>query len=184
MNITIKKLSTEIKEDFLYFFDEVAFSDNEKWSRCYCQCYLEDAGEQWILRSGETNRNAAIQRIEAGTMSGFIAFEEDQPVGWCHAGLKKNIKAFAEEPDGNTAVIICFIIAPAHRRKGISKLLLNHILEAFKADGIQTIEAYPAKDSERSDHNYHGFFKMYQNAGFDIIKEEDDCYIVRKQLQN
>jgi ribosomal protein S18 acetylase RimI-like enzyme len=182
MNITVKRLSPELKKDFLYFFDEVAFTDNEKWSRCYCQCYLEAAGEEWIQRSGETNRNAAIQRIDNGTMSGFIAFEENDPVGWCHVGLKKNIKAYSGEPDGDTAVIVCFIISPNHRRKGIATTLLNHILHTFKTEGVQYIEAYPSKNLEKVNINYHGFFNMYQNAGFDIVNEEDDCYVVRKQL--
>lgn len=182
MNITVKRLKPELKEDFLYFFDKVAFTDNKKWSACYCQCYLETPGDEWIQRSAETNRNAAIQRIENETMNGFIAFDGSSPVGWCHAGLKRNIKAFCDEPDGDAAVIVCFIIAPGHRRKGIATTLLNYIIEAFKADGVRYIDVYPSKDLERADINYHGFLKMYQNAGFDIIEEEDDGYLVRKQL--
>ena len=182
MNITVRRLSPELKNDFLYFFDEVAFSDNKKWAACYCQCYHETPGDEWLQRSAETNRNAAIQRIENGTMSGFIAFKENSPVGWCHAGLKKNIKAFADEPDGETAIIVCFIISPEHRRKGIATILLNYVLDTFKSEGVRSIEAYPSKDSEKTNVNYHGFLKMYQNAQFDIINEENDCYLVRKEL--
>jgi ribosomal protein S18 acetylase RimI-like enzyme len=182
MSITVKRLKPELKEDFLHFFDEIAFIDNKKWSPCYCQCYLETPGEEWLQRSAETNRNSAIQRIENETMSGFIAFEENNPVGWCHAGLKKNIKAFSDEPDGDTAVIVCFIIAPNHRRKGIATILLNYILDTFKAEGVQYIDAYPSKNIEKTDINYHGFLQMYKNAEFKILNEEDDCYLVRKQL--
>ncbi|OGO77981.1 MAG: hypothetical protein A2Y23_12045 [Clostridiales bacterium GWB2_37_7] len=182
MDITVKRLSVELKNDFLYFFDEVAFTDNERWSACYCQCYLETPGDEWLQRSAETNRNAAIQRIENGAMNGFIAFDENNPVGWCHAGLKKKIKAFCDEPDGDAAVIVCFIISPKHRRKGIATILLDYVIQTFKAEGVPYIEAYPSKDIEKQDINYHGFFKMYQNAGFEIFNEEDDGYAVRKQL--
>ncbi|MDF2841301.1 MAG: hypothetical protein K0Q99_2073 [Clostridia bacterium] len=183
MNITVKRLKPELKDDFLYFFDEVAFTDNEKWSACYCQCYLETPGDEWLQRTAEMNRNAAIQRIENETMSGFIAFEDNHPVGWCHAGLKKNIKAFSDEPDGDTAIIVCFIISPKHRRKGIATTLLNYILDTFKEEGVQCIEAYPSKNLEKTDINYHGFLSMYQNVGFEMIHEEENCYLVRKKLQ-
>jgi ribosomal protein S18 acetylase RimI-like enzyme len=115
-------------------------------------------------------------------MSGFIAFEGNFPVGWCHAGLKKNIKAFGDEPDGDSAVIVCFIVSPNHRRKGIATTLLNYVIETFKSERVKYIDVYPSKNSEKTDVNYHGFLKMYQKVGFDIINEEDNCYLVRKQL--
>lgn len=182
MNISVKRLKPELKDDFLYFFDNVAFTDNEKWSACYCQCYLETPGEEWLQRTAEVNRNAAIRRIENQTMSGFIAFDGNNPVGWCHTGLKKNIKAFCEEPDGDAAIIVCFIVAPEYRRKGVATALLNYVIDTYRLEGVKYIDVYPSKDLERTDINYHGFFKMYQNAGFEVVEEEEDGYLARKQL--
>ena len=36
MEIKIKSLEPELIDDFLYFFDNVAFTDNPDWSVCYC----------------------------------------------------------------------------------------------------------------------------------------------------
>ena len=36
MDICIKKLTPEMAEDFLYYFDNDAFSDHEEWAACYC----------------------------------------------------------------------------------------------------------------------------------------------------
>ena len=36
MNIEIKKLTADLLDDWLYFFDNTAFSDNDNWAGCYC----------------------------------------------------------------------------------------------------------------------------------------------------
>lgn len=36
MNIEIHKLTPERLNDFLYFFENVAHTDNKEWDRCYC----------------------------------------------------------------------------------------------------------------------------------------------------
>ena len=35
--IVIKRLSPNLLDDFLYFFDDIAFRDNPEWSHCYCR---------------------------------------------------------------------------------------------------------------------------------------------------
>lgn len=35
-NIEIVPLTPDKKEDYLYFFDELAFADHPDWSWCYC----------------------------------------------------------------------------------------------------------------------------------------------------
>ena len=34
--LTIKTLNDETLEDYLYFFDHVAFADHPDWAGCYC----------------------------------------------------------------------------------------------------------------------------------------------------
>jgi hypothetical protein len=36
MDIEIKKLSPALLQDYLSFFDQVAFTDNEEWAGSYC----------------------------------------------------------------------------------------------------------------------------------------------------
>lgn len=35
-NLTIHKLTPEHLDDYIYFFENVAHTDNKKWDRCYC----------------------------------------------------------------------------------------------------------------------------------------------------
>ena len=84
--ISIQKLDTACLPKFLQFFDGDAFSDNPKWSSCYCQCFYEDHNVvKWSDRTAEQNRALACSRTASGDMQGWLASENDRPVGWCGA---------------------------------------------------------------------------------------------------
>src|SRR5207247_1308094 len=38
-SLVVKELSPSLRDDFLLFFDKVAFADNLDWSDCYCSLY-------------------------------------------------------------------------------------------------------------------------------------------------
>ena len=42
MQISVCKLTPELLDDWLSYFDKDAFSDNEEWCGCYCMCYHWD----------------------------------------------------------------------------------------------------------------------------------------------
>src|SRR6266566_1718425 len=37
--LVVKELKPSLRDDFLLFFDSVAFADNPDWSDCYCSLY-------------------------------------------------------------------------------------------------------------------------------------------------
>ena len=37
--VVVKELIPSLRDDFLLFFDHVAFADNPDWSDCYCSAY-------------------------------------------------------------------------------------------------------------------------------------------------
>jgi len=189
MNITIKKLEPSIMDDFLLFFDEIGFKDNEEWKGCYCHCYhFEGDMSKWGDRSGDANRNASIKLISTNKMTGFLAYDQDQPIGWCNANIKENFPALISDPDINyvsnekVASIVCFLIAPEYRRKGIARQLLYFIWETFKQKNFDYLEAYPRRNVTSAAHNYKGPLKMYESDGFSIFREYKDFYIVKKKL--
>lgn len=185
MGINIKKLGRDTKKDFLYFFDEVGFTDNKEWSDCYCQFYLNEGNdEEWENSTAEENRESAIRRIDQGIMKGFIAYQDGKPVGWCHANLKKDIAAYREVAGCEDAIIACFVIAPNHRRQGIATKLMSEVICQFREAGYDSIEAYPVKGTNRTDSNYHGFLPMYGKAGFRIIGEDERYFTVKLDLKD
>jgi hypothetical protein len=38
-DLVVKELTPSLRDDFLHFFDSVAFADNPDWSDCYCSAY-------------------------------------------------------------------------------------------------------------------------------------------------
>jgi ribosomal protein S18 acetylase RimI-like enzyme len=191
MNVKIKPLGPDLIEDFLFFFDNVAFEDNPDWASCYCHFYhFNGTNEEWIKTTAKANRNASISLIQSGKMTGYLAYSDDKPVGWCNANLKENfqklliMKEFKTSIDGKLASIVCFIISHLYRRKGIARKLLQYACKDLKEKDFDYVEAYPRKGDKLSNaHQYRGPISLYKSEGFIIYKELKNFYIVRKKLK-
>lgn len=187
LKVEVKKLTPELTEAFLHFFDHVAFQDNERWASCYCHFYRREWAEgEWGQRSAEENRDAAVQWIKANGLNGYLAFADGEPVGWCHANDAGNVvkgNHVEREPDAKTGVFACFIVAPDHRGQGIATQLLRAACEGFKEDGYAYVEGYPAKQGETVQDHYHGPLAMYEENGFVLVADyDDDNVVMRKAL--
>jgi GNAT superfamily N-acetyltransferase len=185
--LEIHPLSSERQADFLAFFDGEAFSDNPKWGFCYCQfAYVDHAVVEWKTRKVEQNRQAACQRIGAGTMQGLLAYRDGKPIGWCNAAPRTMLDAFADEPDPDSATlgqITCFVVAKAHRGTGVAKALLQAACEVLRKKGLTIVEATANPNASTDAENHHGPLSMYLAAGFAVHNTEDDGDVaVRRRL--
>ncbi len=185
-NITVIALSRELLEDYLKFFDNYAFIDNPHWSSCYC--YFPHAPHEictWKERTAEENRHAVSNLIMNNKMHGYITYHNGKPIGWCNAGPRINMTItpdYEELETDKIGSIVCFIIAKAYRRKGISRLMLDAACNGFKAHGFKYAEGYPIKNVEGEAANHHGPLELYLSAGFTQYATEDDTIIMRKLL--
>ena len=91
-----------------------------------------------------------------------------------------------EEPVGS---IMCFLVNPDHRGKGISSAMLNAACEMFRRNGLETAEGYPTTNPRLrfgeipwAEANYKGPLTMYLKNGFKIHRQLEKFAIVRKQL--
>ena len=190
MTVTIKALTPELIEDFLYFFDNVAFTDNPDWDKCYCHFYhFNGTGKKFQKTTAEENREASKQLILEKKMHGFLAYSDDEkPIGWCNANVKENFsksmlgKKIIKASGGKIASIVCFIIAPGHRRQGIARQLLRTACSDYSSKNFDILEAYPRKGELTDVMHYHGPLSLYESEGFTIHEEFKDYYIVRKSL--
>ena len=189
MEVIIKKLTPGILEDFLNFFDNIAFSDNPEWAGCYCHFY-HFAGnmEQWEKCTKEHNRNATANLIKEEAMTGFLAFVNADPVGWCNVNSKNVYEKTPIDSEhegtlkGKIASVMCFLIAPAYRNKGVARKLLNHAIKTLKEKGFAWIEAYPRKGDLSDAHSYHGPVSLFSSQGFSVVKEDEHFLLMRKSL--
>jgi GNAT superfamily N-acetyltransferase len=119
-------------------------------------------------------------------MQGFIAYSGKDPIGWCNVNSKdkySHIMFKDESEEGKKiAAIVCFLIAPNYRKKGISRLLLKEACRAYKNKKFDCMEAYPIKNGKSDAHNYHGPYSLFLSEGFLVVKELEQIYVMRKKL--
>jgi ribosomal protein S18 acetylase RimI-like enzyme len=186
LDIIIKPLTPDLVDDFLFYFDKVAFSDNLDWATCYCHFYhFNGTNEQFFKRTAKENRKSSMELILSGKMNGFLAFHNGKPIGWCNVNSKDIFAKipYEEESDDKIISLICFIIAPSYRKKGVAGKLLRYAYSDSKGKGYDLFEVYPRKGKDLSDaHSYRGPISLYTSEGFYLYKEFKDYCVMRKKL--
>ena len=194
MNIDIHPLSTDRLNDYLRFFDGVAFADHPEWSQCYCLAFhfepawdAEDAGREnpW--------RERAIRFVREEKMRGYLAYIDENVVGWCNANDRNNYAALncdarPEIWDDNKGLkiksIVCFLVAPGMRGKRIATKLLEKVCADAKAEGYDFAEGYPPAGDWDMYAAHHGTVKLFEKNGFTTYKHSNNAYVMRKNLKN
>jgi GNAT superfamily N-acetyltransferase len=145
--------------------------------------------DEWMNRSGEQNRSAAIELIKSGEMTGYLAYSDGKIAGFCNANDKRKyvtlsgIKELADPAEIKCCSIVCYIMAPEYRRQGISRQLLKRVCLDYQALGYDFVEAYPRANAETCAQNYHGYLDLYLNEGFSLYQEYHNIKVVRRALK-
>lgn len=186
MNIIVNPLSPDLLEDFLFFFDNMVFTENPDWSVCYCYSFhFTGPNELWNRKE---NRSSVIQLIQEKKMKGYLAFSDGRAVGWCNANDRMNYQRLLkyydliDNPDDKVCSIVCFLINPEYRRKGIAQKILQQVITDYQLLDYDYLEAYPGKGELSCERHYKGPLSLYKKNDFKIEKEFDDYYVVRKNL--
>lgn len=194
----VASLSPSRRGDYLAFFDHErgrAFADNPAWAGCYCHFFHAAPALDWSSLSADANRTAIGARIEVGEMEGFLAHDDaDRVVGWLNAQPRHKLPhCFArlevpptpiDVPAFEAAVVLCFVIDPAFRRRGVARALLAHALASFAERGIRVVDAFPdvSADSSAAAH-FRGPLRLYEQSGFSRIAVHGATIAMRKVLQ-
>lgn len=181
--LTFRRLSAESLHDFLDYFDHQAFTENSKWSGCYCQFYLQDPETNTASAADAAgNRQSACDRIEAGEMSGDLAYNDDKVAGWCAAGSSLLYPGLPDA-DEKLARMLCFVIHPSHRGQGVARSLMQHAVNDLATLGFAAVEAAPYTQPEQQAANYRGHLAMYLSEGFEVVRDMGEFgTLVRKHL--
>jgi len=196
VKVEIRELTPDLLDDYLSFFDKDAFTDFPEWSGCYCGFY-DTSGDDWDASAdaGPAHRAARAERIRSGKAHGLLAIVDRRVVGWCNAQSRSsflNMRRYAtviDDPTEPVGSIMCFLVAPGHRTKGVGTALLNAACEMFRRDRLHVAEAYPTTNTAKrawetpwAEENYKGSLNMYLKSGFRIYRQLERFAIVRKRL--
>ena len=193
-DINIKKLTPELKDDYLDFFDNRAFSDGNPNGPCYCTSPNQDeeaikkmVSEFQVNGVKDTVRKYAVDLLDQGKISGYLAYDDGISIGWCNAADIDSYDGFVpdfarESVCGKTVAIVCFEIAPGYRGKGIASALIEKVCEDAKAGGYAAVEGYAKVTDVREEFDITGPIHLYEKAGFSQIVEQNGQVIMRKVL--
>ena len=196
MNIEIRKLTPDLAEDYLHFFDTTPHDDRIEEHRCYCVCWCSDDYEGKDFSSPVKRREAAGRYVREGILQGYLAYHDGVAVGWCNANTKADCLLCAswrlfmrdvptEEYGTGVRIksVFCYVIAPAMQRQGIASQLLARVCRDAAQDGFDFVEAYPEKVSVDAARDFMGPAEMYQKSGFSVYHETREKLIMRKHLR-
>lgn len=190
-------MTAERAADWLAFFDNTAFADNPEWSGCYCRVFeFPHDTEDWSEAcANNANRPVMAEAAAAGKVHGFLAYEDGAPVGWCRAGPRgmyrdghSGIRATDPADDDKTIAAVCFVIAAGHRRKGVSRGLLQAACDDARARGYEAVEGYALKDVPVEPglppeaELFRGPRGLFDSLGFAVVAETDRYWIMRLTL--
>ena len=196
MNIEIRRLTPDLAEDYVHFFDVTPHNTNTDGGKCYCVTWRSDDsyvgnGDHWFP-SCEERREHAIQFVRSGSLQGYLAYCGDEIVGWCNANgncqlcidyLRSYWPIEKYRADIKIKSVFCFVIAPEMQRKGIATQLLERVCKDAINDGFDFVEAYVEKILNDTDEDFRGHLTMYEKCGFTKCAEREGRVVVRKALK-
>jgi GNAT superfamily N-acetyltransferase len=191
--LEIKALTRELTDDYICFFADTNSYADDEWNCCYCLHYFLD--NAWWKENAEiidSLDSPAMARdyVAGGRLTGYLAYQNGTPVGWCAANNKMNYprlldrkELWSENEPQNLLAIVCFAVSRPCRRQGVASALLDFCITDAKARGFEAIEAYPQLGIGESEcRKYHGFVSMYEQRGFETVKTLEDWIVMRKAL--
>ena len=192
--IIIKQLTSELNDDYLDFFDNRAFTDENPNGPCYCTSANQDEENIKQMVSEfkengvkETLRKYAVEMLNKNKINGYLAYDGELAIGWCNAADIESYAGFVPEfartnTCGKTISIVCFEIAPEYRGMGIASAFIDRVCSDAKSKGFVAVEGYAKITDKRDDFDYQGPVRLYQKAGFAEVARENGQVVMRKVL--
>jgi GNAT superfamily N-acetyltransferase len=150
------------------------FGPNGADGGCWCMWWRQTRAEFQRSR-GEANRRAMEKIIAEGEVPGLLAYAQGQPVGWVSVGPRERFPVLDRSPtlrrvdDQPVWSIVCFYVARAWRRRGLTRRLIEAAADYARSQGARIVEAYPidpAHRAARADTAFTGRIPTFLKAGF------------------
>lgn len=137
---------------------------------CWCLVWRERSAVRRTLDL-EGRRAKMRARVEAGAPVGILAYDGDEPAGWCSVAPRDTFVDLGGLEDGGATgdagvwSIVCFFVPSRRRGDGLGEALLAEAVRTAEARGARVVEAYPVERGSPS-YRFMGFVPMFERAGF------------------
>ena len=111
---------------------------------------------------------------------GVLAYVDGQVAGWCSVAPKSTYRALVNSrtiphvDDDDVWSVVCFVVRPGFRRRGLMHQLLDGAVAHAQAMGAPALEGYPVEPGAgRVDQTsgYVGTVALFEAHGFRRIKQ-------------
>jgi GNAT superfamily N-acetyltransferase len=149
-------------------------------SECWCQ-FFRFTRDEFGERSHEANEENLRRLVEEGLRPGLVAYDGDDPVGWCAVAPISSLPRIArspffadirpddDDPSGRWAVT-CFVVREGARGLRLVDTLLAAAADFARDNGATGIEAYPLDTNKAEevtpDNLFGGTVTAFESAGF------------------
>jgi GNAT superfamily N-acetyltransferase len=161
---------------------------------CYCMFYRR-SGKHDVpagMTYSEANKRALKSLVDRGVVPGLIGYENDRPIGWVSLGPREDYARLKRSPvmkpvdERPVWSIICFVVDPKTRHRGVAEAMLNGAVTWARKQGATLLEAYPCDKPAKAadDSMWFGAKSMFDRAGFiEVARRKPTRPVMRKSVR-
>ena len=170
---------------------ETLFGEHGACGGCWCMWWRLTRSE-FMQHRGEGNKRALEDIVSSGKVPGILAFVGGQPVGWCALAPRESFPKLARSrilkrvDDEPVWSVVCFFVAKAFRRKGVSTRLLKAAVDYSRKQGGKIVEGYPVEPKKEwtpDPFAYTGLASAFRKVGFvEVVRRSETRPIMRYMI--
>jgi GNAT superfamily N-acetyltransferase len=161
---------------------EALFGRRGACGGCWCM-WWRLRRSQFEKQKGAGNKRAMKRIVNDGEIPGLLAYVRGEPVAWCSVAPRETYPVLSRsrilKPIDDKPVwsVVCFFIAKAHRRTGLSVRLLEAVTKYARKNGAKILEGYPVapkKDRTPDAFAWTGLASAFKKAGFTEVARRSE----------
>jgi len=180
-DLQIEVLTPDRLDDLAGLFDQPG---DPKW--CWCASFHIAGNVK--ARAREDNREVVTARTVEGPSPGLLGYRDGRVVAWVSVSPRASYRKLQNRDyrevaradttpgaggDGERVwSIVCFVVDPRERRRGLARRMLAAAVEHARANGATAVEAYaidPLGERIPNPVAYGGTRSMFEDAGFRVV---------------